>query len=69
VSVIKRESENCREIRDIKIARLKIDEDAKDSINPFGSRSQARPGSSMPASVTLGLSLIMNSNDVERSFK
>jgi hypothetical protein len=39
------DQKGIREIRDVKIARVKIDEDAKDSMNPFGSRSQVRTGS------------------------
>jgi hypothetical protein len=36
------DQKGIREIRDEKITRVKIDEDAKDSMNPFGSRSQAK---------------------------
>jgi hypothetical protein len=60
------DQKGIREIRDMKVARAKIDEDAKDSMNPFGSRSQARPGSGMQTSVTLGLSTIESSHGVER---
>ncbi len=55
------DQKGIREIRDVKIARVKIDEDAKDSTNPFGSRSRGS-GNSIQASLTLGLSTIKSSH-------
>jgi hypothetical protein len=65
-SVIKRESEKSK-MQELHVQN--VDEDAKDAMNPFGSRSWGPEAAwhAARASVNLGLSTIKSSHDVEHS--